>query len=670
MTATFTIDQPFGAGAGSAGEARRDIWLGQQVLLTALDLSPGGYVWEFQPGGIPPGSLAVIVDGGLQQASFTPDLPGSYRVRLLWNGGGAGRVSTKVIRVTKDPYGLTLNRGWGVPAFDERPDETNFSGNFRGSTPEFEFIFADLLTNAFGASAPAGTGFVRVTAGVYDPPAALTTFDFAPNIISVASLLATGHTEGDIVMRGPTFWDVLQTPPSAGYVLTSNAPATSPSWQLPAAAPPSTVTYRPDAVTSGIPGVYHTMPLAVAAAQAIPGRVDIIFDPSVDPLAPTGTHDLERRIGLVGMAIGGTLLPLNVDATASVFENAVYVEGFNFTGNYAAPCFTTTDGSPQDLTFSNTSHTEVASATDLIALNTGTNKLYLEGNSALDSTTRALFTLTATKQLNLFVEDGYVGAMVVGGAAGTLTVKTFDSGTLVPPSAFSGTLVTSSTVFGDITYDASAGGTLTLGVGEYEAYLIVITGSPPGDVLINLPAINGREWAIYNNFGDPTKKLEVKTTGGSQQRKIVDTTVLHVVVVDGELESDDNHQPVRWTGVAGAQSTDLTTWTTVGAMYIDPTMRPIGDEGVPKFTAILEVADAGVVVHARLLDSALVEPIGSDINSTVAAETFPEAVTSVALDWAGLGSVKKTYVVQIKRVGGVSGNKVYCHQAFLEVRWD
>jgi len=153
MTATFTIDQPTGAGPGSPGIARRDIWLTQTVLLTAVDLSPGGYVWEFEPGGIPPGSTAVINDSTLQQANVSFDLPGSYRVRLLWNGGGPGRVSTKVIRVTKDAFGATVKRNWGYPSFDERPDETNFfdgfTTNFRGWTPEFEAILDDLIANAF-----------------------------------------------------------------------------------------------------------------------------------------------------------------------------------------------------------------------------------------------------------------------------------------------------------------------------------------------------------------------------------------------------------------------------------------------------------------------------------------------------------------------------------------
>lgn len=156
MSATFTIDQPGGAGSGSPGQARRDLWLGHQVLLTAVDLSPGGYIWEFLPGGTPPGSTAVLADHTLQQASFTPDVAGSYRVRLIWNGGGPGKVSTKVIRVTKNSLGTLTKRGWGFPAFDERPDETNFSGNARGYAPEFEFILDDILENAFGGTLAAG----------------------------------------------------------------------------------------------------------------------------------------------------------------------------------------------------------------------------------------------------------------------------------------------------------------------------------------------------------------------------------------------------------------------------------------------------------------------------------------------------------------------------------
>jgi hypothetical protein len=166
MTATFRIDQPAGAGPGSPGEARRDIWLGKDVTLTALDLSPGGYTWEFLPGGVPPGSTAVINNNNQQMADFTPDLPGSYRVRLLWNGGGPGRVSTKIIRVTKDSFGSLTKRGWGYPAFDERPDETNFVGNARGYSPEFELILDDILLNSFGGGGGSAGGDLAGSTGV------------------------------------------------------------------------------------------------------------------------------------------------------------------------------------------------------------------------------------------------------------------------------------------------------------------------------------------------------------------------------------------------------------------------------------------------------------------------------------------------------------------------
>lgn len=228
----------------------------------------------------------------------------------------------------------------------------------------------------------------------------------------------------------------------------------------------------------------------------------------------------------------------------------------------------------------------------------------------------------------------------------------------------------STAVIGEIVVDVSAASPITLVGGQHEAHLLVFTGSPAGDVLVNLPATDGREWALYNNLGDPTKVLEVRCTGGSQRRKVVDTTVSHVVVVDGELESDDDHSPVRWVGVAGAQSTDQITWTTVGAIYFDPTTLPIGDSGSVRLTGIFEAVGSGVVVDARLIDDTLTVLTGSEINSTSTAETFPEKISSGVIDWGDLGLAGKVFAVQIKRAGGVGGDRAICHQAFLEVRWD
>ena len=204
-----------------------------------------------------------------------------------------------------------------------------------------------------------------------------------------------------------------------------------------------TVIYRQDGVASGIPGVYHTFALAVAAAQAIPGVVDLVIDPKEDAPALTGTHDLQRRIRLVAMAYAGVPLPLNIDATGAVFQNPVYVGGLAFTGTHSASLFTTTDGDPHDLTLDRCTYTESANSADWIALTSSgsgaANKIRLRGRSALDAASHALFTLTSTKHVDLFVEDGAVGAEVVGGSAGTLTAVSHDAGTLHAQINFSGT---------------------------------------------------------------------------------------------------------------------------------------------------------------------------------------------------------------------------------------
>jgi hypothetical protein len=105
-----------------------------------------------------------------------PDLPGTYRLQLVTNGGGPGNIQILVAAVRYDTFGNLIRRGWLLPAFGEQSNEDNFAGNTRGYAPDFEAIIDDLLaggisnrclTPALGDSpftVPSGLGTVDVFA--------------------------------------------------------------------------------------------------------------------------------------------------------------------------------------------------------------------------------------------------------------------------------------------------------------------------------------------------------------------------------------------------------------------------------------------------------------------------------------------------------------------------
>lgn len=154
MAAVYVINQPTGAGPGAAGISRKDLWQNQAVVLLCVT-AENDYSWDVldkPPGSTVPASLG---SGPLAQSvSFTPDLPGTYRIRLITNGGASS--SIRLVAVTKDSTGVVVNRGWRFLAFDERDDEANFAGNTRGYTPDWEFILADIIANLGGGGPPSG----------------------------------------------------------------------------------------------------------------------------------------------------------------------------------------------------------------------------------------------------------------------------------------------------------------------------------------------------------------------------------------------------------------------------------------------------------------------------------------------------------------------------------
>lgn len=155
MAAVYVINQPTGAGPGAAGISRKDLWLNQAVVLLCVT-AENDYVWDVLDK--PPGSAvpANLGSGPLfQSTTFTPDVPGTYRIRLITNGGASS--SIRLVAITKDSTGVNVNRGWRYLAFDERDEEANFAGNTRGYAPDWEFILTDIIANLTGGGPSGGS---------------------------------------------------------------------------------------------------------------------------------------------------------------------------------------------------------------------------------------------------------------------------------------------------------------------------------------------------------------------------------------------------------------------------------------------------------------------------------------------------------------------------------
>ena len=148
--ANFTINQPGGAGPGTLGVARKDIWRGVPVQLVAE--TSGSYTWRLLDK--PRGSLATLSDYFVQNPTIVPDVNGSYLIELN-NGAGPNRVKVLVFRV-KTADGITED-GYALPAFQEPVAAANYGGNTRGSADAIEDVFDWIITNVAGSlSGPAG----------------------------------------------------------------------------------------------------------------------------------------------------------------------------------------------------------------------------------------------------------------------------------------------------------------------------------------------------------------------------------------------------------------------------------------------------------------------------------------------------------------------------------
>lgn len=155
MPANFRADQPSGAGAGVAGQARDDLW--EECEIELHDIGTGMVASrEWFLDDKPAGSGSTLSFSTATPSTFTPDPQGSengtYKVTLRYDGvsdptlGATYEANNKtlVLRVTKNAAGNPLPDLYPLPAFLE---EDRHSFGIVGQGPAPGKGYAPLLLN-------------------------------------------------------------------------------------------------------------------------------------------------------------------------------------------------------------------------------------------------------------------------------------------------------------------------------------------------------------------------------------------------------------------------------------------------------------------------------------------------------------------------------------------
>jgi hypothetical protein len=142
--AVIRIDQAaHSSPTGPVGQSRDDIWKDQVVTLVSAAETPPNTSWQWTLLDRPPGSASTLLGATRSSATFTPDVVGSYRIRL--EAGGTSQI--RIVGVLRDGAGAIIRRGWRIPALDEATsglDESNFGGQLRGWDATIRHVLSDI----------------------------------------------------------------------------------------------------------------------------------------------------------------------------------------------------------------------------------------------------------------------------------------------------------------------------------------------------------------------------------------------------------------------------------------------------------------------------------------------------------------------------------------------
>lgn len=197
--ATNPIIQSTGStsGAGTVGEGRKDMELGETMTLTDTVVENAGVAHLTRFLSVPPlSALTELIGNATETPSFVPDVTGSYDVEMLVDGIHRGRI---IIAVPLP------NIGSRMPAVNEGRGDYNEAGNLDGWHPDLVAFMrqADTLLGA-------GAADISVKATVADTtPGNLQSKIAAGSNISIAVLNPGADEQLEITSAGGTDADAI-----------------------------------------------------------------------------------------------------------------------------------------------------------------------------------------------------------------------------------------------------------------------------------------------------------------------------------------------------------------------------------------------------------------------------------------------------------------------------